>query len=94
MVTDDLIVTPLSSISIVSYLERMKDRSKGGMPVLETSLLSFGHTCILLILLVSDSQLTILFDCMLMQDLRIFKASLTTTSTLTNGLRMLLYKHL
>jgi hypothetical protein len=38
MVTVDVVVTPLSSISIVSYLERMKDRSEGGMQVLETSL--------------------------------------------------------
>ncbi|XP_061339665.1 uncharacterized protein LOC133286284 [Gastrolobium bilobum] len=60
MVTDDLAVTPLSSIATVSYL----NRSKVSLSDLEETVLSIG----------------------LKEGLSILKASLTSTSALTNGL--------
>ncbi|KAK7339811.1 hypothetical protein VNO77_20496 [Canavalia gladiata] len=64
MVTDDLVVTPISSISAVSYLNRLK------VPIfdLEERILTLGVK-----------------EC-----LGILKASLTSTSALTNGLKHLI----
>ncbi|XP_039686125.1 uncharacterized protein [Medicago truncatula] len=63
IVTDDMVVTPLSSIAVVSYLERMKVAFND----VEERVIRIGRK----------------------EGLSILKASLTTTSTLTNSLSLL-----
>ncbi|CAJ2670653.1 unnamed protein product [Trifolium pratense] len=93
MVKDDLVVTPISSMKVISYLEKMKvplndveDRfiSIGVKEVRQFMKLSAFHlniTCI--------SYSHCLIEYMIcMQGLSLLKASLTTTSALTNGLSL------
>ena len=93
MVTDDLVVTPISSISGVSYL----NRSKVHLSDLEQRVINIGLKEVMLFLRLLSfcysmcSVLLFVFDiiiiyCTILQCLSILKASLISTSALTNGL--------
>ncbi|KAH1227800.1 hypothetical protein GmHk_10G027947 [Glycine max] len=77
MVTDDLVVTPISSISGVSYLYRSK------VSLFDLSLALYHTFSVNFILLF------ITFVGFIVLGLAILKASLTSTSALTNGLAQL-----
>jgi hypothetical protein len=91
MVTDDLLVTPVSSFDSVSYLERMKvplnDIEEIVVDIGVKEVKGVCETSFSIPFPFNISRLHNFYLISIVQGLSILKASLTSTSALTNGLK-------